>query len=119
MFFCEIPKIFKNTFFCRTPPVVASEVFCKDFVDINCDSFISQTRRLYMAAGHLFLNYNCILVFAISFSDRWGHSKLTTLERYLKILFCVIFVAQTSDYGKCMALHKLILIFLQFTNRIN
>ena len=34
-----------------------------------------------MAADYLFLNYNCILVYEISFSDRWGHFKLTTAEK--------------------------------------
>ena len=30
-----------------------------------------------MATAYLHLNYNCILV---SFSNQWGHSKLTTSE---------------------------------------
>ena len=44
------------------------------------ECLISHTRRFYMGAAYLFLNYNCILVYEMSFSDRWGHSKLTTSE---------------------------------------
>ena len=71
-----------------------------------------------MAASYLFFNYNCILFCEMSFPDRWGHAKSTTSECYLKVLFCLVFIAQISHYGKFMALHKLISIVLQLTNQI-
>ena len=40
------------------------------------ECFISHTKRLYMAAACLFLNYDCIWVCEMSFSDR--HSRWTT-----------------------------------------
>ena len=57
-----------------TPP----EVFCKDFIDISYEN--GSFCILEDSATYLSLNYNCILVWEISFSDRWEHSKLTTSE---------------------------------------
>ena len=69
-------------------------------------------RRLYMAGGYLFFNYNWILICGISFYHRCGHSKLTTSN----ILLCVVFIAQMSHYEKFTAPHQLVLIVLQLTN---
>ena len=77
----EIWEIFKNTFFSRTPPVAAS-VFWKDFVSISYESSHTHTRRLYVAATYLFLNYNFILVCGMYFPDWWDTYKLTTSECY-------------------------------------
>ena len=46
------------------------EVFCiRNLLILACQCFIWYTRRLYMAAAYLFFNYNCILVYEISFSN--------------------------------------------------
>ena len=58
------------------------------------------------------------LIYFISFFDRWGQCKLTNTECQLKILLCVVFIAQISHCGKFAALHKLISIVLQLTNKI-
>ena len=44
---------------------------------------------------------------------------LITVERWLKILHGVVFIAQIGHCGNFTALRKLILFVLQLTNQIN
>ena len=62
-----------------------------------------------MTAAYLIFNFNSILVCEMSFSDRWGHPKLTRLLQSGKE-FTAMFIASISQCGKFTALHKLILI---------
>ena len=78
---------------------------------------MSHTGSITMAAAYLF-NYNCIW-FVNIFFDRWGHSKLTTLECYQKVLLCVVLIAQISHYGKFTVLRKLLSIALESSIQIN
>ena len=71
-----------------------------------------------MIAAYLFSNYNCILACEVSFLDQPGHSKLTTSECWLKVLFCVAFITEICHYGKVAALHKFISIVLQLKNQM-
>ena len=71
---------FLGTLFHRAP-LVAASVFCKDFVDISYENSHTHTRRLYVAAAYLFLNYNFILVCGMLFPID-GTLTLTTSECY-------------------------------------
>ena len=70
-----------------------------------------------MIAAYLFLNYNCILLCETSLYYPWGHSNLPFSECYLKVLLCVVFIAQISHNG-IMKLDKLISVALQLENKI-
>ena len=49
-------------------------------------------------------------------TDGKEHSKLTASECSLKILICIVLIAQNNHYGKSTSLHQLILS--QLTNQI-
>ena len=66
-----------NAFFIENL-LVATSVLCKDFVDISCKNS-HNTRRLYVAAAHLFLKWNFILVCRMFFLID-GTLKLTDLQ---------------------------------------
>ena len=66
-----------------------------------------------MAETYLFLNYNCILAYEISFSDRWG-DILRVLAKNLTL--CRIY-RSNSHHGKFTALNKLVSIVLRLTNQ--
>ena len=98
--------------------LITSEAFCKDFVEI---SYENASCRILEALQWLQLIYLITIAFWFVniFFDRWGHSKLTTLECYQKVLLCVVLIAQISHYGKFTVLRKLLSIALESSIQIN
>ena len=48
---------------------MAVSAFCKGFANISYESSDTHTRRLYVSAAYLFLNFGFILVCGMSNSD--------------------------------------------------
>ena len=86
------------------------EVFCKDFFYRSYENV-----SFGLLEGWIFIYFLTAITF-------WLMKYLFRIDednfRVLQILHCVVFIAQISHYRKFTALHKLISIVLQLTNKI-